>query len=396
MKVEHQNLLVFPVTPETDLGALEILLGPGTQLVLASSVTQQIELGDGAPRSGDGRADDRRALAVHHLPSIHEPDFEARFLELVERFHVSRLHSPVASVFAHLKKFIAGKGLPLTIVGGSPQEKAVAAHRALASRARRLFAHSLSLSEAVEPQQLGRFHALLLLTRQIYGETNQEKLSAMFAAMASTVPGDVVEIGALAGRSAVALGYLANLFGVGPVLAIDPWSPASAIQHDSPALIQELPDAWNLEDVFALFLSNLSVLPVGTANYLRCTSVQAAERYRAGLSIETPEFGRIDYAGEIALLHIDGNHDLDAVLADCRLWVPRIKSGGWLILDDYVWAHGGGPHAVGDAIIERYSGAIAQSFVCGKALFIKWSARPPLERAGLLAGWIPPAALARR
>jgi hypothetical protein len=368
-------LLVFPVTPETDVGALEGLGGPDVELVLASSVP------------GVGQV--HRAHTIHHLPSIHEREFEPRFLELVERFHVARLHSPVASVFAHLKTLIGAKGLPLTIVGGSPQENAISSHRALSARAAQLFAHCRAVSESVNPQQLGRFHALLLLTRHIYGETNQEKLSAMFAAMASTVPGDVVEIGALAGRSAVALGYLANLFGVGPMLAIDPWSVTSAVQHDSPMLIQKLPDAWNLEDVFDLFLSNLSVLPPGTANYIRCTAVEAAERYRPGLCIDTPQFGRTSYSGEIAVLHIDGNHDLDAVLADCRLWVPKLRSGGWLILDDYVWAHGSGPHIVGDAIIDRYTPAIAQSFVCGKSLFVKWSSRPEVNQSGLLDGWAP-------
>ena len=367
-----EGLLVFPVTPELDLGALEMLAGPGVALVLASSVPQQLD-----------------GVAVHRLPSIHEADFEPRFLELIERFHVSRINSPVASVFAHVRKLIERRRLRVTIVGGSPQEKAIAAHRALAARARRLFAHSRAISDAVGAEHLGRLHALLMLTRQIYGETNQDKLSAMFAAMASTVPGDVVEIGALAGRSAVALGYLANLFRVGPVLAVDPWSPASAIQYDSPALIQELPDAWNLDDVFDLFLSNLNLLPPGTANYIRATSIAASERYRAGVSIETPQFGRVAYAGEISLLHIDGNHDLDAVLTDCKLWVPRIKNGGWLVLDDYVWAHGSGPHAVGDALIERYAGSLAQSFVCGKALFMKWSTRPPAGNPGLLEGWAP-------
>lgn len=365
------GLLVFPITPELDLSTLEMLAGPGVSLVLASSVPQQLE-----------------GVTVHRLPSIHEADFEARFLELVERFHVSRINSPVASVFAHVKKLIERKRLPLTIVGGSPQEKAIAGHRALASRARRLFAHARAVSDEVKPEHLGRLHALLMLTRQIYGETNQDKLSAMFAAMANTVPGDVVEIGALAGRSAVALGYLANLFRVGPVLAVDPWSPAAAIQYDSPALIQELPDAWNLDDVFELFLSNLSLLPPATANYIRATSIAASERYGRGASVETPQFGRVAYTGEISMLHIDGNHDLDAVLTDCKLWVPRIKAGGWLILDDYVWAHGGGPHAVGDAMIERYAGSLSQAFVCGKALFMKWSARPPAGNH-LLEGWSP-------
>ena len=45
----------------------------------------------------------------------------------------------------------------------------------------------------------------------------------------------------------------------------------------------------------------------------------------------------------IAVIHIDGNHDHDCCRRDCELWLTRLAPQVWLILDDYLWAHGDGP-----------------------------------------------------
>jgi hypothetical protein len=82
--------------------------------------------------------------------------------------------------------------------------------------------------------------------------------------------------------------------------------------------------------------------------------------------------GRCPYCRRIAILHIDANHDYDAVRNDCDLWLRRLLPGAWLILDDYVWSHGDGPLRVGNELIEEYAERIERAFVCGKALFMKF------------------------
>jgi hypothetical protein len=57
------------------------------------------------------------------------------------------------------------------------------------------------------------------------------------------------------------------------------------------------------------------------------------------------------------------------VTRDCALWMPHLARGGWLILDDYVWAHGDGPQRMGDQLL-RDAGRWSRSFVAGKALFL--------------------------
>ena len=95
-------------------------------------------------------------------------------------------------------------------------------------------------------------------------------------------------------------------------------------------------------------------------------------KYKQDLSATTQVFGTVTYKGQIAVLHIDGNHDYEKVALDCELWLTLLHMDGWLILDDYLWAHGDGPYRVGNAILKDKAASIAQSFVCGKALFVKF------------------------
>jgi hypothetical protein len=40
----------------------------------------------------------------------------------------------------------------------------------------------------------------------------------------------------------------------------------------------------------------------------------------------------------VGLVHIDGNHDREAVEQDVRLYEPKLRRGGLLVLDDASWA----------------------------------------------------------
>jgi hypothetical protein len=125
------------------------------------------------------------------------------------------------------------------------------------------------------------------------------------------------------------------------------------------------------DEALAIFQINLSPLVRGDLNYLRARSIDGAARYGPGLNLETAAFGRVNYAGEIAVLHIDGNHAYDSVAADAAAWIGYVKPGGWIIFDDYVWAFGDGPAKVGDAFLASDADRIAFSFVMGTALFVQ-------------------------
>jgi hypothetical protein len=41
------------------------------------------------------------------------------------------------------------------------------------------------------------------------------------------------------------------------------------------------------------------------------------------------------YEGKIDLIHIDGDHEYEAVLSDCNHWLSKVKKGGFACFDDY-------------------------------------------------------------
>jgi hypothetical protein len=181
----------------------------------------------------------------------------------------------------------------------------------------------------------------------------------------------VVEIGVLTGRSAAVLEVMARVHATGAVLAVDPWSYATSVQAESPQDLQEMVDVWDAKVPFETFVTHL--LPVarpGAFNYLAVTSREAHAAWSRERRVVSPEFGETRYAGRIAVLHIDGNHDLAAVSEDVALWLPHLRPGGWLVLDDYLWLHGDGPRRVGDGLLAKRTD-IGRAFVCGGALFLQ-------------------------
>ena len=68
-------------------------------------------------------------------------------------------------------------------------------------------------------------------------------------------------------------------------------------------------------------------------------------------------------------MHIDANHRYDHVRRDIEIWSPYLAAGGWLLLDDYVWAFGDGPQRVGDELLG--SPLYDSAFVSGDTLFLR-------------------------
>lgn len=61
------------------------------------------------------------------------------------------------------------------------------------------------------------------------------------------------------------------------------------------------------------------------------------------------------FAQTIDLLFIDGDHSYDGVIADLRCWLPKLRSGGWLVMHDWGWAEGV-KRAVQEVVIDLQQG----------------------------------------
>lgn len=59
------------------------------------------------------------------------------------------------------------------------------------------------------------------------------------------------------------------------------------------------------------------------------------------------------YQKSIDLLFIDGDHSYEGVKEDIRLWLPKVKFGGFVLFHDYVGMHAGVKRAVDETALIR-------------------------------------------
>lgn len=167
------------------------------------------------------------------------------------------------------------------------------------------------------------------------GWCDPEKARQMAGLILSVDPRVVVEIGVYGGKSlvpqALALRHLRN-HGKGPgvIYGIDPWTVAAADEFWAGETQQDRKDhrEWWLER------SQLSV--------------EMANVHRHVARWELWDHVRLIAAGSeavatwfddrpIDVLHIDGNHHAEAATRDVRNYLPRVRPGGYVWMDDVGW-----------------------------------------------------------
>ena len=302
------------------------------------------------------------------LPYVHAPEFATALSLLIEALDITSIFTPHEVVSGVLMEILPKIAPGLRLLNSSPMVQAQAAYcrdLAKAETASRIRWVDGTAAPIPHIERAG----LVRIVDSIPGMTNFDKTDAIIDVMGDVLKGDVVEIGSWWGRSAALLLLLSRRYGAGPVLCIDPWRDECL--HQGIPVLDQASARVDADSAFTIFQINLSPLSHGDLNYIRGTSAQAAAQYSPGLTVTTDVFGSTSYEGCIGLLHIDGNHEQSQVETDVRLWTPHVRPGGWIILDDYVWAFGDGPRRVGDAFLNDNAGRIDRSFVTGTALFMR-------------------------
>lgn len=320
--------------------------------------------------------------ALEYLPYITSPEFNASLQSLVSQEGITRIYTAHQGVWAHLDYL-----LPL-LFGSAP---------ALGPQLCRPHPHAVEYREVDRSIQWGRYlveehtaeciaegqqpvaKALSIyqyagLHRQFVrtpGQCDEDKLRALCSLMRLAPKGDIVEIGSLYGRSALALASLAGYYEIGTTVCVDPWGFAHARDQGEKATILN-GNGINIdfEGIFRNFL--VSASQVKNLGYIRLPSEQGIEYYRQAVGagqLFSKHLSPSPLTGSISLLHIDGNHAYESVAADVQAWLPMVVKGGWLLLDDYLWAFGDGPRRVGDELLSE--GGFDCAFVFADTLFLR-------------------------
>jgi hypothetical protein len=309
--------------------------------------------------------------AWERLPFIGEADFIDALKALVERHQITTLFTPHAPTFHLLEQVIPDRLPGLTLWGSGPFERQMDRVRAALAEGQAAVAAASAYGHRPCPLPAALLGGLLAQAETIHGECAREKMLALCGVVPGAPRGDVVEIGALFGKSSYVLNRVAAWCGVGATVCVDPWDLGLSVQTDAPTHIQQASSGWDWEVVYQGFLLAMSGCAAQPFNYLRMTSSEAATLYGREREVRSPEFGVMRTAGSIAVLHLDGNHDEAAVAQDFALWGPHVLPGGWIIFDDYNWPHGDGPRRVADRAIADYGPRAVRHFVAGGAMFLQ-------------------------
>ena len=308
------------------------------------------------------------------LPSIYDGDFVRHLEGAVAKYDIARIYCPVSVAHVALSRLAREGKLSVPLVGEAPGRRHAREHRNLMEAAEA--AHRLIQAISDARSRLGVFEVAAVLRQSLGmpGESDEATIAAMMAIFADAPPGDIIEIGVLAGRTACVLAMMAQRHAAGAVLVVDPWNVAEALQKESTEDVRTAVENWDTEMQFESFI--IGLLPVAARdrfNYLATSSAEAYRLWCEQKEVETAFFGAVRYSGSISVLHVDGNHDLACVSQDCAQWLPHMAPQGWLILDDYVSFHCDGPRRIGDALLTKHAEGVRRAFVCGKALFINLS-----------------------
>jgi predicted O-methyltransferase YrrM len=351
------TILVFPSTLQASVKFADEARGWNKQTVGAASLSA------GANAS--------HFDAWEQLPFIGDEKFFDELRLVVERHDIKSLFTPHAPTFHLLERELPSQIPQIALIGEGPFQKQMKSVQHWVAEGERAKAVIFRYGESAADYPVEFLAGTLMTAETIHGECSREKIFALCGIARSAPKGDVVEIGALYGKSSYVLNRLASYNNLGTTLCVDPWDLALTIQYDASRLIQQASQSWDWNVVHSGFLINM--LGCGTAplGYLRTTSSKAFNLYETATSITSAEFGTVPLSGQIAILHLDGNHDEAAVSEDYALWSRRLAPGGWIVFDDYHWPHGDGPRKVADSAIKQLGQQVQKHFVAGGAMFIK-------------------------
>ncbi len=154
------------------------------------------------------------------------------------------------------------------------------------------------------------------------GWSTPERCTEMATHIMETEARVCVDIGVFAGRSTIAMGFAAREIVSSRVYGIDPWKIDSAVEGDN---VEENAKWWKER-------ANLEQMHWQTMHMIWSHRLDEwVTIIRNGSQYVHQLFPVIDF------LNVDGCHTEVASCRDVELYLPRLRSGGYLMFDDSDW-----------------------------------------------------------
>lgn len=158
---------------------------------------------------------------------------------------------------------------------------------------------------------------------QLQGWCTLEKALDMVSLVNLERPSLCVELGVFGGRSLFPMGIALSEHKCGKIVGIDPWTKLTCIEGSLDDAQVEWWAKVPYEELYQECLGNINNLGLSET---------------VSISRKTASEARHDFAdNSIDVLHIDGNHTVEASVRDVLHWLPKVKPGGFIWFDDIDW-----------------------------------------------------------
>ena len=159
---------------------------------------------------------------------------------------------------------------------------------------------------------------------ELHGWCPDVRAAFFIDVIGKTKPDVIVEIGVWGGKSLIPMACALKSNQRGIIFGIDPWQSSESVQW---VMIDANRNFWqnaNHEWVYQDLVQKIAQFHLENQIKLIKATSEAA-----------PAIHGID------LLHIDGNHSDPTSYLDVTKWVPLVRAGGWIVLDDMTWSENG-------------------------------------------------------
>jgi len=160
----------------------------------------------------------------------------------------------------------------------------------------------------------------------LYGWCSKEKAENFIDLALAVKPKVYVEIGVFGGSSLFPVATALKYLGEGGIIGIDPWDKKETIKYFDPS--EDAVDLkwWSSINFERIYYSYLHLIKrFDLEEYcitLKMTSEKAA--------------GKINSA--IDILYLDGNHSEACSTQDVQLYLPKVRTGGYIWMNDTSWS----------------------------------------------------------
>ena len=158
------------------------------------------------------------------------------------------------------------------------------------------------------------------------GWCTREKAEFLYNLVVKSESELTVELGVFAGRSLIPMALAHKAQGKGHVYGIDPWQKSASTQnYDTQDANYQWWNNLNHDAIYTCFLKSLHDYLVDDIT----TTIRTTSSAHSTVDTFAPE--------SIYILHQDGNHSEDTSCTEIELYTPKVRKGGYWVMDDTDW-----------------------------------------------------------